>query len=318
MPRKNRIHYRYAYYHVMLRGNNRQNIFFEDQDYQAFLYIISDASNSYGFKIHLYCLMTNHIHLVIEVGDIPISKIMQSISSRYAKLHNCKYKKIGHLFQGRFKSKLITDENYLLELCYYIHMNPVKAKICASIDEYPWSSHHYYKNKISPTWVNISCINGIIFNNFSATNPYALFINNYKNSNINPLFCKFNEDGLLILMDVVNAKIKHQPSLALENIPLETIINIICKHLRVTPDEISSGSQARHISLARSIIAYFAHYHALYTLEDIAMVFYRQAGSLSKTMQRHLKLANADKKIRNIFTSVEKKLLISDADSLFI
>ncbi len=74
--------------------------------------------------------MTNHIHLVIEVSEIPISRIMQGINSLYARKHNKKYNSVGHLFQGRFHSKIVENNHYLLELCYYIHMNPVKAKMC--------------------------------------------------------------------------------------------------------------------------------------------------------------------------------------------
>lgn len=118
MPRKNRLHYRFAFHHVMLRGNNRKNIFYKQKDYQTLLNVISDSAETYGFKVHLYCLMTNHIHLVIEVKDIPISRIMQSIAGRYAKIHNSKYNKTGHVFQGRFKSKLISNDEYLMELCY--------------------------------------------------------------------------------------------------------------------------------------------------------------------------------------------------------
>lgn len=87
MPRKNRIHYRSAFHHVMLRGNNRKNIFLNEKDYQNFLMIIANATDAYNFNVHLYCLMTNHIHLVIEVGDVPISRILLKLYVNSYRFH---------------------------------------------------------------------------------------------------------------------------------------------------------------------------------------------------------------------------------------
>lgn len=314
MPRKNRIHYRSAFHHVMLRGNNRKNIFHKKEDYQIFLGIIRAAADAYNFKVHLYCLMTNHIHLVVEVGDIPISRIMQSVSSRYAKLHNKKYNKIGHLFQGRFKSKLITDDYYLLELCYYIHMNPLKAKMCKSLDEYRWSSHHGYMSQEKCRWLATEYISKIILNHFDPNASYSVFISNYKNAQLKPLFCKFNENGDLDILNDVGTRVQNKPSLALENISLTTIEAIVCKKLRVSVDNIASASLAKRVSLARSMIAYFGHYHAKYTFDDIAAVVCRQPNSISKTLRRHLKLANTDREVRQVLISIEKELSISDVD----
>ncbi len=314
MPRKNRIHYRSAFHHVMLRGNNRKNIFHKKEDYQIFLDIICAAADAYNFRIHLYCLMTNHIHLVVEVGDIPISRIMQSVSSRYANLHNKKYNKIGHLFQGRFKSKLISDDYYLMELCYYIHMNPIKAKICQSLDEYHWSSHQGYKSQENTNWFVTDYICKIIIDHFDQDANYLVFIANYKKDHFKPIFCKFNENGDLDIFNDVGTRIQNRPSLALENISLAIIEKIVCKQLRVSVDSIASDSQAKQVSLARSMIAYFAHYHAKYTFADIAAVVCRQPNSISKTLRRHLKLANTNLEVRNTIMSIERELSISDVD----
>lgn len=314
MPRKNRIHYRSAFHHVMLRGNNRKNIFHKKEDYQLFLDAIRSAADAYNFKIHLYCLMTNHIHLVVEVGDIQISRIMQSLSSRYAKLHNKKYNKIGHLFQGRFKSKLISDDYYLMELCYYIHMNPIKAKLCQSLDEYHWSSHYSYKSQENTIWLVTDYICKIILNHFDQAANYQEFIANYKKSHFKPIFCKFNENGDLDIPNDVGTRVQSRPSLALENMSLTIIEAIVCKQLRVSVDSIASSSLAKRVSLARSMIAYFAHYHAKYTFDDIAAVVCRQPNSISKTLRRHLKLVNTNSEVRHVLMSIEKELSISDVD----
>lgn len=298
----------------MLRGNNRKNIFLKEDDYQNFLKIIVNAADAYNFKVHLYCLMTNHIHLVIEVGDIPISRIMQSIASRYARVHNKKYDKIGHLFQGRFKSKLITDDHYLLELCYYIHMNPVKAKMCKSIDEYKWSSHHGYQSQKNIDCFKTDYIRQIISGHFDDGTSYHQFISNYSKGNFKPLFCKFNDDGSLDILNVVGAGIQNKPSLALENISLTVITKIVCEQLQVSLDSIASENLSKRVSIARSMIAYFAHYHAKYTYHDIAAVLCRQPASVSSTLRRHLKLAATDREIKSAMASVERLLSMSDID----
>lgn len=312
MPRKRRIHYRSAFYHVMLRGNNRKKVFFDKDDYQQFLSLVREAADAYCFVIHLYCLMTNHIHFVIEVGDVPLSRIMQSIVSRYAKIHNKKYKKIGHLFQGRYKSKLISDDHYLLELCYYIHMNPIKAKMCQSLNEYVWSSHHGHMAQIDERWFNTSYLRLVISNHFGGGVTYSDFVESYRSANSKPLFCKFDNEGVLSILNVLDSRVKNKPSLSIENISLAVISKIVCEQLEVTLDAVASESQARNISLARSMIAYFAHYHAKYSFIDIATVICREPPSISKTLRRHLRRAEIGSDVKNAMNAIEKKLSVSD------
>lgn len=314
MPRKFRTHYRFAFHHVMLRGNNRKNIFLKKADYQIFIDIISGASGVYNFKVHLFCLMTNHIHLVIEVGDVPISRIMQSVSTRYAKSHNKKYNKIGHLFQGRFKSKLISDDHYLIELCYYIHMNPVKAKICKKLDEYRWSSHHCYKARESTNWLKTEYINKVISDHYGEQINYLRFIKEYRESKSKPLFCKIGENGNLDIVNNVGSQIQNNPSIALENISLTIIAKIVSEKMNVSQEKIESGNQNRQVCLARSMIAYFSHYHAKYTFQDIAAVVCRQPNSISKTMHRYLKLATTNRNVRHVMATIERALSVSDVD----
>lgn len=314
MPRRNRIHYRNAFYHVMLRGNNRKNIFLKKNDYQLFIEILANAADLYNFKVHLYCLMTNHIHIVIEVSDIPISRIMQTVSSRYAKTHNEKYNKIGHLFQGRFKSKLIASDHYLIELCYYIHMNPIKAKICKLLDEYSWSSHHVYKERKNSNWMMTDYICKIISNYYETEMGYKKFIASYAAGNVRPSICKFNDDGGLDIQNDVGSRLQNRPSLALENISLTIIAKVVCKQFQVSLESIVSDSQARRVTLARSMIAYFGHFHAKYTFVDISAIVCRQPNSIGKTLSRHLKLAAFSREVSNEIISIERELSISDVD----
>ena len=141
MARKNRKWFPGAIYHIMAWGNYRQNIFKDDEDFKVFLVLMQDAKTKYGFKLHAYCLMTNHYHLLLETEQTEIWKIMKRINQIYAAYYNEKYRLTGHLFQGRYKSCLVENDSYFLQTSRYIHLNPVKAKMVPRAEAYPWSSY---------------------------------------------------------------------------------------------------------------------------------------------------------------------------------
>lgn len=144
MPRRKRIWYPGAIYHVMSRGNRKKEIFKERADYVDFLKILKSINNEYGFKIHSLCLMTNHFHFVIETIDTELWRIMQKILSIYAESFNYRYGYTGHLFQGRYTCSLIENESHFLEVSRYIHLNPVKAKMVKKPLAYEYSSYSLF------------------------------------------------------------------------------------------------------------------------------------------------------------------------------
>lgn len=141
VPRIARIKEEFSTYHVIVRGNERKNIFFDDSDKEMYLRILARMKVKYNYHIYSYCLMDNHAHLIINDNGNDISQIMKSISISYVIFFNRKYQRTGHLFQDRFKSSLIDSEEYLLEVSKYIHNNPVKAGITEKAEDYPWSSY---------------------------------------------------------------------------------------------------------------------------------------------------------------------------------
>jgi len=150
MPRKPRIEFEGAFYHVITRGNQRQKIFKSPDDYQKYLQLLTIYKNRYHCSIYAYILMGNHVHILIETQDAPLSKVFQGINQSYTVYFNKKYRTIGHLFQGRYKALLCDRENYLLALLKYIHYNPIRAKIAETLSDYPWSSHSAYMGKANP------------------------------------------------------------------------------------------------------------------------------------------------------------------------
>lgn len=147
MARKKRIWYPGATYHVMNRGNRRTPIFADHEDYLAFLKYIQAVQKKFPFKIHSICLMNNHYHMSIETISDDLGKIIQSISGVYAGYYNHRHNLTGHLFQGRYTACLINDERYFLEVSRYIHLNPVKANLVRSPEDYLYSSYRLFDKK---------------------------------------------------------------------------------------------------------------------------------------------------------------------------
>ncbi|MBI2089410.1 MAG: transposase [Deltaproteobacteria bacterium] len=160
MARKPRVEFAGAFYHVICRGNQRQTIFHSDVDRSHYLDRLEQYRERYGFTVYAYVLMTNHVHLLIETGKVPLSKIMQGLQFTYTRYYNREYGKVGHLFQGRYKAILCDRESYLLELVRYLHLNPARMRRRLDPWRYRWSSHGAYLGKDSPVKVETSVVLG--------------------------------------------------------------------------------------------------------------------------------------------------------------
>jgi REP element-mobilizing transposase RayT len=139
-----------GYYHIINRGVEQRVVFEEADDYEYFEELMCFYMQSHGVTLHNYCLMPNHYHLLIETSTDNLSKFMRQLNMNYAIYFNKKYKRVGHLWQGRFKSWYVTDEAYLYTLMRYVEQNPLKAKMVKRLEEYPYSSYHYFFNKEIP------------------------------------------------------------------------------------------------------------------------------------------------------------------------
>jgi putative transposase len=141
MARPIRIEFEGGFYHVTSRGNARQDIFADDEDYRTFLTILADVVERYRWLLHAYCLMGNHYHLLIETPQANLSRGMRQLNGVYTQKYNRRHNRVGHLFQGRYKAFVVEKDAYLLELSRYIALNPVRAKLVSSPEDWPWSSY---------------------------------------------------------------------------------------------------------------------------------------------------------------------------------
>jgi len=138
-------------YHVILRGINRQDIFYDEDDYQRFLETLAQKKSEKQYDVYGYCLMSNHVHILLRENKDTISRAMSRIGTSYAWWYNRKYNRSGHVFQGRYGSECVENDSYLLTVVRYIHNNPLKAKMVRASEDYRWSSiHTYYGDRDYP------------------------------------------------------------------------------------------------------------------------------------------------------------------------
>ena len=144
MPRQARKKSNTGIYHIMLRGINRQQIFEDEEDRDRFLDTLLRYKDECGYQIYAYCLMGNHIHILLKEGKEELTQVLKRVAGSYVYWYNWKYHRCGHLFQDRYKSEAIEDDGYFLTVLRYIHQNPVKAKLCKRAEDYSYSSMREY------------------------------------------------------------------------------------------------------------------------------------------------------------------------------
>jgi REP element-mobilizing transposase RayT len=266
----------------MLRGNDGQNIFFCDADRCRLCLLIQQGVERYGHRIHAFCLMTNHIHLLVQVNQTPLSKIVHNLAFRYSQDFNRRYGKIGHLFQGRYKAILLDEVDYFLKLVRYIHMNPVRANMVRDPSAYFWSGHRAYLGENEIAWLSIEHA----LKKFDVVqerarklyNDYILKIETQEE--LNELRSCFKDGQVLGNNEFTEAVRETYEKPTEKNISLSAIVEAACTVFSVDKSMLSSPSQLRKICLARGAIAAQALENGL-SINEIAKVFKRDKSTIS-------------------------------------
>jgi REP element-mobilizing transposase RayT len=268
MARKPRIQYEGALYHVIVRGNQRQDIFLEDADRHEYLERLLKYKQKCGFNLYAYMLMSNHVHLLIETPIDPISRIMQMINFTYTQYFNRKYRKVGHLFQGRYKAILCDKDNYLLALVRYIHLNPMRAGSTRNLDKYPWSSHIEYE-----TGKRVLADTDKVLRLFSesptgARRKYVDFINSKLEEDISPYAQQILGDDRFV--EKVTEKTERE-DLPVKKPTLKTIIAGVSAATGVEVSEMISRRRDERLRVARGIFVILAREfrYSIIQLQDI-------------------------------------------------
>ncbi|KAF0191629.1 MAG: hypothetical protein FD165_1698 [Gammaproteobacteria bacterium] len=157
MARQLRLEFAGALYHLTARGNAREDIFRDDEDRQTFLRLLGKEVEQQGWRCYAYCLMDNHYHLLVETPEPNLSRGMRRLNQVYTQAYNRRHGRVGHVLQGRYKSILVHKDSYLQELCRYIVLNPVRARMVSSAKDWPWSSYRATAGlKTAPAWLDIN------------------------------------------------------------------------------------------------------------------------------------------------------------------
>ncbi len=283
MARPPRIEFPGAFYHIIVRGNRKQDIFLDDQDRSEYLARIQRYRKERGFILYAYVLMTNHVHLLIETPLSPISRIMQLISLTYTQYFNRKYDKVGHLFQGRYKSFLCDRDEYLLSLVRYIHLNPVRAGIVKEPGEYDWSSHNDYLKGKSDLVQPDSVLRLFSESVSRARKLYGEFVNEGIGTGRNEeLYTAVGQQivGDDTFVEKVEKKVEGHGR-SYRRPPLVKIFRTVEEITGVSGYEMISRSRGKEAVFARSLLAVAAREHG-YRLADLHGVLKRDYSVLSK------------------------------------
>jgi putative transposase len=183
MTRPLRIEFAGALYHITARGNAQGDIYTYDEERQKYLTLLANACERFDWYCHAYCQMSNHYHLLIETNSPTLSKGMKYLNGTYTQYFNRRNRRVGHVFQGRYKAILVQKENYLLELSRYIVLNPVRARMVREAVDWPWSSYRATAGfKQEAPWLTTAwLLSGFATNRKEAQDRYRLFIQQGKN-----------------------------------------------------------------------------------------------------------------------------------------
>ena len=210
----------------------------------------------YGHRIHAFCFMRNHIHLLIQIGNIPLGEVMHNLEMRYSRRINKKYGKMGHLFQGRYKSILIQDGIYFIRLLRYIHRNPIRAGIVTSLEDYQWSSHNSYIQQSLISWITTDFgLSKFKNNQFGELSEYTRFVSEIEDKDeLMELRANFKDGYVFGDADFINS-IKSENGIQKNNLlTIIEIIDSVCDALKIKKELIPSKDKSRNITFARGII----------------------------------------------------------------
>jgi len=289
MARKPRIHFPGALYHVMVRGNAGQDIFTDDKDRCRFLLFLQEGIERYGHRVLAFCLMTNHVHLAIQVGSVPLSRIMQNLDSRYTRWMNWRLHRTGHLLQGRYSAILVDADNYLLELVAYLHLNPVRAGMTDTPDAYPWSSHHAYLGRETIPWLQPETTLSLFAPEIGlARQRFARFVAEHlADGHKDEFHGKASIDSRLMGEDhFVEDVLDRTESLPAIKPCVDEVLAAVSKLYGVDIATLAAPSQERRLSEARSLAAWAVHNLTDAPLKELAVRLNREISSLSSSNRR--------------------------------
>jgi REP element-mobilizing transposase RayT len=248
-------------------------------------YIIRDILADCGAQLHAYCYMTNHVHALLQVSDTPLSKIMLLVAGRYARRVQARLETTGHLFEKRYHALLVDVDEYLLALLRYIHLNPVRASLVSSPEEYPWSSHHAYLGRRSEPWVTTEfALRMLSPDRLRATAAYESLIGSASTGS--PLDQRNERDPRILGGDAFARRVLGQDWTPRHDAALQQVVDEACVKFGVTELELRSPTRLKKVTQARAWISEQALNAEIASVASLARYFNCDESSIRKAANR--------------------------------
>ncbi len=267
----------------------RPEHFFDVADRSRFLLLLQQGQEKYHHRVHAYCLMNNHVHLALQVTDTPLSKVMQNLSFRYTQHINRKQKRTGHLFQGRFKALLIDEDDYLLELVRYIHLNPLRAGIVKDLDNYPWSSHGCFLGQRKTPWLTTDWVlsQWNENNREKAQQGYWRFVQDGFDDGYKREFHRGSFEGRALGDDrFIEQALNRAEERFSKPMTMNAILDVVCDCYGINIESLSGQGRCRPFAEARAVAAWLVRQSDEIQLKDLGKKLHRDLSGLSQAARR--------------------------------
>jgi putative transposase len=311
-----RIEYPGAFYHVTSRGNERKTVFQSNRDREKYLSYLESAHERYGAVIHVYCLMGNHYHLLLETPRGNLSKILHYINGAYTTYFNIKRGRSGHLFQGRYKGILVDKDEYCKELSRYIHLNPVRAGMVKAPLEYPWSSYQYFVGRDRrPKWLTTEFILGDFGGEGGrGFKKYREYVERGEDKEIeNPLKKVIASTFLGGKEFIDRIKLEYLGKKEIDRRDLPALRKILRGPSLESIERVVNKRVGRSHPLFKKICIYLGYQHSGLNLREIGEYFGMQRSAISQLSRRFAGTIKGNQELRKVVSNIEKEDLLNVA-----
>lgn len=284
MARRPRVFAPGLLYHVIVRGNQRRKTFRRDDDYKAYLDRLEKYRARFRVRIYAYCLMPNHVHLLLETGTTPLAKFMQGVQQSYTQYFNRSYRKVGHLFQGRYKAIICDKDKYLLSLIRYIHLNPVRAALSKRPEAYSYSGHGSYLMNGTAKIIEA----GPILSLLGGKKAYERFVLEGTSESHNEEYYAV-EDQRFLGQEGFGAQLSREAGEKEERKvkkPIETMIKEVAKRLGTTGEELKGKDRRWGVARKRAEAVAILVRHYGYRVTEVARCLGRDQANVSLMLSR--------------------------------
>ena len=294
-------------HHLIARGNERREIFRDDRDREDYLELLARYRERFHFRLYAYCLMPNHVHLAVEQGPTPLSRFMHALQSSYTQRFNKRYQRVGHLFQGRYKSFLVDSDRYFFALIRYIHENPTKAAMVHEARLYRWSSDRFFRAGAGPPWLDLDGALALFAPSLPAASlRYEALMNDldptvpaYESLVARERSVKGEESFAVAALTQVSLPRRRSPFWT-----AEAVARAVGACEGLTLDELASRSRRQNVSRARVVAAYLARERFGIPVSESARLFRREESGLAHGVRSLEKRLRTDPELKGYVEKV--------------